>query len=163
MTNSESTKEIVRNLRNAISPLGNAQQKTSQRRDCQNPALPYDVRSIAKMPADGFQWLYGSNVNKLFEEAKEQKHILQLQETGPFSKQTGWPDEKHRPQKAGPINLRYRMASCEKVGSEPEAVNATIIDGVEVRVTDTESIKRLPGIKADNLDKFKTGGRDWKD
>ena len=43
------------------------------------------------------------------------------------------------------------MAPGEKVGSEPEAVNTTIIDGVEVRVTDTESLKRLLEIKADNF------------
>ena len=115
------------------------------------------------MPADGFQWLYGSNVKKLIKEAKEQKHIHRLQETGPFSKQTRWPGGRHRPQNAGPIDLRYRMAPGEKVGSEPEAVNAAIIDGAEVRVTDTESIKLMPGIKADNFDNFKTGGRDWKD
>ena len=57
------------------------------------------------------------------------------------------------------------MAPGEKAGNKPEELNATIIDGVELRVTDTESIKRLLEIKAD---KFQGGqiqyrGREWKD
>ena len=52
VTNSESTKEIVKNLTVAILFLGNAQQKTTaERRYSQNPALPYDVRGIVEMPA----------------------------------------------------------------------------------------------------------------
>ena len=70
----------------------------------------------------------------------------------------------HRPQKVGPIDLRYRMALGEKAGSEPQALNAKIIDGVEVRVADTESIKRLLEIKADNFqaEQIQYRGREWK-
>ena len=75
VSNSERTKVIVRNITDSISFLGNAQQKTSaQRRANQNPALPYDVKDIVEMPADGLQWLYGNDVKKLIKEAKEQSH-----------------------------------------------------------------------------------------
>ena len=75
VSNSERTKVIVRNITDSISFLGNAQQKTSaQRRANQNPALPYDVKDIVEMPADGFQWLYGNDMKKLIKEAKEQSH-----------------------------------------------------------------------------------------
>ena len=43
------------------------------------------------------------------------------------------------------------MRPCEKAGSELEALNLTIIDGVEVKVTDTVRIKRLLEIKAENF------------
>ena len=57
------------------------------------------------------------------------------------------------------------MAPRKKAGSEPETLNATIIDGVEVRVTDTESIKRLLEIKAYNFQagQIQYRGHEWKD
>ena len=43
------------------------------------------------------------------------------------------------------------MASGEKAGSELEALNLTIIDGVEGKVNDTVRIKRLLEIKVENF------------
>ncbi|KAK3776670.1 hypothetical protein RRG08_047601 [Elysia crispata] len=53
--------------------------------------------------------------------------------------------------KAGPIDPQYRMGPCEKAGRELEALNPTIIDGVEVQVNDTVWIKRLLEIKTENF------------
>ena len=126
------------------------------------------------MSADSFQRLYGSDVKKDIKEATEErqfgplplylhKHIHRLQENGPLFRQMGWPSGKHWPEKAGPIDPQYRMAPCEKAGSELEALNPTIIDGVEVKVTGTVRIKRLLEIKAENFQarQIQVGGKNW--
>lgn len=70
-------KEAVKGLTDAISILGHTQQKiTNYRREAQRPALPFDVRGICEMPADGHEWLYGNDVKKLIREAKEQRRLI---------------------------------------------------------------------------------------
>ena len=123
------------------------------------------------MSAEGFQRLYGKDVKKDIKEAKQErqfgplslylhKHIHRLQENGPLLRQMGWPSGK---QKAGPIDPQYRMAPCEKAGSKLEALNPTIIDGVEVQVTETVRIKRLLEIKAETFQagQIQVSGKNW--
>ena len=64
-----------------------------QRRDSQNPPLPYSLSGLGEMSADSFQRLYGKDVKKDIKEAKQErqfgplslylhKHIHRLQENG---------------------------------------------------------------------------------
>ena len=69
VTNNHRNKVIVRNLtdKSFVSRqclTKKKKKKIAQRRDSQNPPLPYNVSGNAEMSAGGFKWLYGEDVKK---------------------------------------------------------------------------------------------------
>lgn len=70
------TRQAIKGLTDAISFLGNAQQKiTIQRKEAQKSSLPFDIRGICEMPSDGDEWLYGDDIKKAIRDAKEQRRL----------------------------------------------------------------------------------------
>ena len=147
----------------------NKKKTIGQRRVSQNLPLPYDVSGNAEMSADDFEWLHRSDVKK----RRNRDSLARYPSTSTntytgyrkrlYFRQTRWPSGKHWPQKAGPIDPQYRMAPCEMAGSELEALNLTIIDGVGVKVTETVRIKRLLEIKAENFqaEQIRVSRKNW--
>lgn len=73
---SEKLKPAVKGLTDAILFLGHAQQRlTTQRKEAQRGALPFDMRGITDMVSDGDLWLYGEDVKSQIKEAREQRRL----------------------------------------------------------------------------------------
>lgn len=110
--NTNTLKCGMQHLFDAITILGNAQNKVvQQRKDAQRNALPHDIRGICGKKGEGEKLLYGDNLSQLMKEAREERRLAsQFPSRKPAYGQSSsfFPREKHFLGKRGKVGFHHR-------------------------------------------------------